>query len=312
MISFLNPDALIYVYIVLAIYSIVFIYLAFRRKRFMKLIGLKDSLHWYLIQFIKLTALILIVLALSTPVSIHLREKYFFVEEIGSEFKNVLENLTVLHVLIVDESLSMLYTDGNNNSRINYAIDFIEKYLKHVSLNDLVMITGFAENSEIKCIGRSSYCLEKLSSIRAGRNYTDIAGAIDFAKTYADASQYPSVFVIISDGVHNKGKDPFEKIISVKEYYPVLFVRIGLDPRANNFVFRIQESGVRSVSMNVYTNQTVLQQLPIIIDELRLESFIAKKILRIKTMYEEYEPYPILFLLLTSCVLIIISRIEGF
>lgn len=312
MIKLLNPLALKYLYISIGFCIVIFIYLTIRRRRFVKQLGLSDSIYWYIIQLFKVMGIILLVLAMTIPVSIHIREKHLPLEELSPEVKSILENLTTLHVLIVDESLSMLYIEEANTSRYNYVVEFIEEYLKQLPINDIVLITGFAEDSRIICVGKPSYCIGKLSEIKPGRNYTNIDEALGYAKTYADASQYPSVFIVVSDGVYTKGGDPINTVLFINETYPVLFVRIGLDPRANNLVLRLQETGIRVLSINRYTKLTIFQQLPRIVEEMRIQSFITKKILEIKTIYEDTDPYPTLLLITTSCLLFVASRIEGF
>lgn len=312
MISLFNPNTLIYVYVATIVFIAIFIYVAIRRRYFIKQLGLSDNTYWYIIQLLKIIALVLLVFAITTPVSIQIREKYLPIEELNPEIKTVLKNLTVLHVIIIDESLSMLYTDEYNIPRSNYSIEFVRKYLEYVQNNDIAMIISFAEEPRIICTGKSSFCNELLIRIRFGKNYTDIVKAIYYAKVYADASQYPSVFIIVSDGAHNRGGDPVEAITSINKTYPVLFTRICFDPRANYLIYKLQESGLKVISLNMYTKQSIYNQLPDIINDLRLKSFIAKKILEVKTIYEEADPYPTLFLLITSCVLIIVSKIEGF
>lgn len=312
MISLLNPNALTYTYIALAVYVAVFAYLAIRRKKFIKRIGLSDNIYWYIIQFAKITAAIILVSAMSMPVSARIYEKHLPLEELNPGIRNILENLTVLHVVIVDESISMLYMDENNVQRSIFAFEFIENYLKNTPFNDIVLIIGFADKPRTICVGKPSYCLKMLGEIKPGRNYTDIVEAVDYAKKYADASQYPSIFVIVSDGAHNRGGDPVETLTSVNKTYPVLFTRIDLDPRANSIVLKLQENGIRVFSMNKYTRLLIAEKLPSTIHDLRLVSFISKRLLEVRTTYEDYDPYPTMLLLITSCILLVASRIEGF
>ena len=134
---------------------------------------------------------------MSVPVYSHVVEKYVPASTSSPQVISVLANLTALHVLIIDESKSMLYTDQGNTTRFQEALNFTIKYLSSLSKNDKVMIIGFAENPRKICIGTPKYCMLKLSKLEPGKEYTSISTAIGYAYTYADAAQYPAVFVIL-------------------------------------------------------------------------------------------------------------------
>lgn len=313
MIRFLNPWILNYLYMAIILGTIFFLYAYLNRRKLLKLIRTTDSIYWYIIQFLKILALILLFTSMSIPVASHIVEKYVPASPYSPEILNIVANITALHIIIIDESKSMLYTDQSNITRFEQAINFTIKYLRSLSNIDKVMIIGFAEEPRKICIGTPIFCLNKLSELEPGKEYTSISTAIGYAYTYANAAQYPAVIVIVSDGAYNKGGDPYDAIIEVnKSGYPVLFVRIGLDPRANNLILRLKESNIKTISVNDFTTNLIDELAKEASREMRIQAFIARKVLEVKVLYEEIDPTPTLALLVSSLILLLITRIEGF
>ncbi len=313
MIKPMYPWILDYTYIVLAVFISLFIYIAIRRRRVLKTVKAKDSILWYIVQIVKIVALILLFIALSVPVEIHTtyKEVQGLIEK--NKVSSLVKNMTALHVLIVDESKSMLYTDGTNITRFTHALKFINNYLNALSKSDKVMIIGFAEYPRKICVGNITYCRSMLYKLEPGKKYSSISAAIGYAYTYVSASQYPAVFVIISDGAYNAGGDPYETIYQVNQSgYPVLFVRVGLDRRANKLETELESSNILVINVNQFTEKLVKQLAKNAARELRVEAFIAKKLLEIKVLYHDINPYPTVSLLLGGLILFTISRIEGY
>lgn len=289
-----------------------------KRRNLTRLIGVKDSWLWYTIQSLKIVALISLILASGVPVRTYTVEKVVYGTVESEKLYSIVENLTAIHVIIVDESYSMLYTDGSNYTRFHYAMRFIENYLNHLHPSDQVLIIGFAKDPVKICLGNVSTCRGELRRLNPTKRYSNLSGALSYAYSYAEASQYPAILVVVSDGAFNYGGDPFNTILFINQSgYPVLFVRVGLDRRANDLVAKLVTNGFRVFNVNQYVEETMdkeslMKLISRTIRELRTEAFIRRRFLTIKIPVEEMDLTPTIVLLALGLLTYVTSRIEGF
>jgi len=313
MIRYTYPWVFDYLYIVLITLGIVLGYTIYRRRKLLKIINVRDNIWWYLIQLSKIASITLLFISASLPIMVRSVTQTTTGAVDKEEVSTIVANMTALHVLIVDESKSMLYRDETNITRYERALDFVKMYLSSLSPYDQVMIIGFAEYPRKICIGNATQCMLKINDIVAGKKYSSISTAVGYAYTYVSAAQYPAVFVIVSDGAFNAGGDPYEAIRSINSSgYPVLFVRVGFDQRANDLMNRLETSGIKVIYVNQFTQSLIQKLVAEASRELRVEAFITKRLLEIKIVREETDPSPTFILISTSFLLFIASRLEGY
>lgn len=315
MIKFLNPEILNYTPLIIVFSISLFIYILYNRRKTIKLIKVHDNWMWYVFQILKILAIITLFISLSLPVEVGIVYKKLYTGFGREDISSIIYNLTALHVILIDESKSMLYIDNreDNITRFEYALNFTKKYLNSLAEHDQVMIVGFSEDARKICIGNASYCRSQLYKLSPGKKYTGLNTALGYIYSYVTAAQYPAVIVIVSDGAYNYGGDPYDTIVHInKTGYPVLFVRIGLDRRANGLVQRLESSNIKVISVNQFTEKLIDQLAQDASREMRVKAFIAKKILEVKISYEDMNPYPTVALIVSSLVLFIVSRLEGY
>lgn len=289
-----------------------------KRRGLTRLIGVKESWLWYVIQSLKILALLSFIVASGVPVRSVIAEKIVQGMVESEKLYSIVENLTAVHVIIVDESRSMLYTDGSNYTRFQYALKFIESYLDQLYPGDQVLIIGFAKDPVKICVGNASTCRGELEKLNPTKRYSNLSGALSYAYNYAEASQYPAIFVVVSDGVYNYGGDPYNVFLFVNQSgYPVLFVRVGLDHRANEFVSKLTTSGFKVFNINPHVEEamdreSLMKLVSRTVRELRTEAFIRRRLLTIKIPVEERDLAPTLTLLVVGLVAYLTSRTEGF
>ncbi len=313
MIKLLHPEIIPYIIPLIIALILAYLYVYMKRRRILRITMNKDHILWHVIQLLKITSIILLLIAAAMPVHIGKVEQVVPGNPEKTEIRNIIYNITALHVLLIDESKSMMYKDNTNTSRYILALNFTYEYLKHLSPKDKLLIIGFAEYPEKICLGNITYCKIRLSQLRFDKRFTDISDALAYAYSYVTAAQYPAIIVIISDGAYNEGGDPLNDIVSInKSGYPVLFVRVGLDPRADKLVNELINSKIYVINANEYTEKLIHDLARDAAQKLRLEAFIAKKLLEVKITREVIDPYPTIILLILGLATYVSSRIEGY
>lgn len=313
MIKLLHPEMINFTLITAPLLIFLYIYVYFKRRYLLKLLRQKDNILWHIIQFFKIASIILLLVASAFPVYVETIRFTVRGDPEETEIKRIMYNMTALHVLIIDESKSMQYTDGTNITRFVRALNFTYEYMNYLSPKDKLLIIGFAEYPRKICLGNISHCRSKLPELAPDKSYSDLSAAIAYAYSYVTASQYPAVIVIISDGAYNEGGDPYDQIVSInKSGYPVLFVRVGLDRRADQLVNKLIASNIYVININQFTEKLLNKLTEDAARQVRLEAFISKELLEVVVSKEIVNPYPAVYLLVASLVLFLISHIEGY
>ena len=313
MIELLNPS-MIYLVPVVSVIALTLYILAYReKKKITQATGSVIDYKWHIIQVLKVLALILIVIASTVPVQEKMIEENVIGQFTPEELKRHVFNISALHVILVDISRSMSYKDEDNTTRLEIALDFVKTYLNLLSRNDLVMLIEFAKEPRRICIGNVSVCISSVNKIRGYENYTSITNALVYAYDYAKAAQVPAIFVIVSDGAYNYGGNPIDSIVMInKSGYPVLFVRVGLDPRANDFVTELEANNIKILNANKYTFNSLRETIMHLSWELKVDAFARKGNVQVIVEKKEFDPYPTLVLVALAAILFIASRIEGY
>ncbi len=305
MISFSYPQVLILYAIVIPL-LIYFVIRIIRRWRLLRILSYKPSRLSKVFLALKIAAPLLLVLAAASPYTISYSYIYLSNAEDIMEYNNQLD---VMHVLLVDVSKSMLYRD-NGVSRIEYAKEFIEKYLGFLGKGDRVAIVLFSGNVSLLCNGTVEKCLPYIASIKAGQRYTAIGDAISFAVSLSKAQQLPAVAVVVSDLAWNYGGEPVEAVDYAREnHVPVVFVRIGIDPRALRVTASLKDRGIRIYSVSDITKE--------LIDEIAKEAMAEAKYEALKLAGQNFIAVPSYdytlsrLALLLSLLTILASLVEG-
>ncbi len=259
MIKLLNYEPLILIPLV---YTILYI-LVYRSNRVLnRLVNIMSgSVNNFLrntLLVCKLLIPLLIILILAKPVIVYNERIPINVETDVLKYNN---KLPVEHIVLLDISKSMSYMEGAS-TRLDLAKDFIKKYLENLGSKDSVSIVLFSGNVTLYCRGYASDCINNVSSIEGFEKYTAIGDAVTYAVGRSKASGTPSVIVVVSDGANNYGSNPVNAIIDANESKaPVVFIRVGLDPRANGLVSRLRDHGFKVYSINDFSyniiNETI-------------------------------------------------------
>lgn len=291
---------------------------AVKRRVMLRMIRVKDSPLWYLFQSMKILSLILLILASGVPVNTYRVVKQMDVNVEERKLQDIIANLTVLHVVLIDESYSMSYVDISNMTRFELAARFVENYLNALHNRDHILLIGFAKEPRLICYGNVSVCRDRLKELSPTRRYTNIAGAITYAYTYVEASQMPAVILVVTDAAFTYGGDPYEAIFIVnKTGYPVVFVKIGFDNRGDRLVSDLVSSGIKVLYINKYVTESIdpgllSKVMKDTVKELRGEAFVRRRYIVMNIPVEEKDITPTIAMLLISLVVFLLTRFEGY
>lgn len=291
---------------------------AVKRRVLLRMIRIKDSQLWYLFQSMKILSITLLIIASGVPVNTHRVIKQMDVNVEEKRLQEIIANLTVLHVVLIDESYSMNYMDIANTTRFELATRFVESYLDALHSNDQVLLIGFAKEPRLVCYGNVSACRDKIGEFSPSRRFTNIAGAITYAYTYVEASQMPAVILVVTDAAFTYGGYPYEAISIVnKTGYPIVFVKIGFDNRGDRLISDLVSSGIKVLYVNKYVIEPIEPQLfnrimKETVRELRGEAFTRRKYILMNIPVEEKDISPTIAMLLTSLLVFLLTRFEGY
>lgn len=255
-------------YLVLGLLSPVLLVLIWRRARRNDRM-LKARLGWagsgrnLLLPVARISAVILLALAASSPYIVVYRSVEVSVENVDR-----VTGMPVMHILLLDESKSMGYTDGalGGSTRMEEARGFIEEYLNSLG-DDNVTIILFSANLTTLCEGVEQ-CLSSIQTVKPGRKYSAIGDALTVAALKASISRIPSVIVLVSDGGWNYGADPRDVARTLGNATPVIFVRVGSDPRAAVLREAAGLGGYKLYNIDEFS----LKALKDLVDEVRREA----------------------------------------
>ncbi len=188
---------------------------------------------------LRLAAVTAILLAAANPYTVAYQR--VSVEEANT---TILLQLPLTHVIVLDVSRSMLYTDGGV-PRLEAAKRFLEAYL-HQAQKDGVEVYVFSSTTRKLCSGAKA-CIEALSGLRGGEDYSAVGDALVAGLIVAKRAKGPSIVLLVTDGAWNKGANPIKVLENLPERdrRRLVIVRVGSDPRGLPFFRRAEELGVR-------------------------------------------------------------------
>ncbi len=313
MTSFLNPTILNYYPVLIVFIALLFFYAYHNRRKLLRITGTKDNIYWYMFTGAKILLVILLFIAAAAPVNIVERKVNVTGRAILEEARAVMVNVSLIHAVLIDVSKSMLYTDNDNITRFEEALEAARDYIELLNkTSEKVMLIKFSGTVNKTCICSPGEALKKLETLKAGEKYTSMTSALTYTLNYLKIAQLPAVILVISDGANNYGGEPYNAFLEAnRSGYPVVFIRVGFDERANKLVRWLKSNGFRVYSYNEYTKDLVEKLIKRDIWSIRVDAFYAKKIIRLETGVREIDPSPSMIILLTAIILAVIIKLEG-
>ncbi len=255
-------------YLVLGLLSPVLLVLIWRRAR-RNDETLKARLGWagrgrnLLLLVARISAVILLALAAASPYIVIYRSVEVSVENVDR-----VTGMPAMHILLLDVSKSMGYTDSalGGSTRMEAAKGFIEGYLNSLG-DDNVTIILFSANLTTLCMGVEQ-CLSTIGTVEPGRRYSAIGDALTAAALKASITSVPSVIVLVSDGGWNYGADPRDVARTLGNTTPVILVRVGSDPRATILVETARLGGYKLYNIDEFS----MKALKDLVEEVRREA----------------------------------------
>ncbi len=307
MIKLLHYEPLLLIPVV---YTILFMIMA-RSRRFLgkaitSMEGRVNRFANYLLTACKFLIPLLLILVLAKPVFVSYRVVPI---TLSSEVIEHNAKLPVAHVILIDVSKSMSYQEGGV-TRLELAKEFVADYLKYLGPRDRVVVAVFCGNVTTYCRGYARECLLNITGVSCCCRYTAIGDAIAYAIGNYRATDMPNVIVVVSDGANNYGGDPVDAALVANESrLPVVFIRVGVDPRANELIARLKDANVKVFSVNQFSFD--------MIDDIAKEAFREAKFSALKAsgkafiIVEDYDFTPIDILLVATIALLIVIGLEG-
>ncbi len=255
-------------YLVLGLLSLAVLILIWRRARRNNRV-LKARLGWAgrgrnpVLLVARISAVILLALAAASPYIVVYRSVEVSVENVDR-----VTGMPVMHILLLDVSKSMGYTDGalGGSTRMEAARGFIEEYLNSLD-DDNATIMLFSANLTTLCTGVEQ-CLSSIGAVEPGRKYSAIGDALTAAALKASITRIPSVILLVSDGGWNYGADPRDVARTLSNTTPVIIVRVGSDPRATVLGETARLGGYKLYSIDEFS----MKALEDLVDEVRREA----------------------------------------
>ncbi|RLG79261.1 MAG: hypothetical protein DRO13_06240 [Thermoprotei archaeon] len=216
------------------------------------------------------------------------------------------DKLPVQYIVLVDVSPSM-----HRENRLEQAVEAIEQVVATVGSSDRVVIAVFGGRVRELYSGDPGSALNILRTISDYTiEYTAISTALGWASSRAKSSGLPSVVVVITDGANNYGGNPVETAKAMSSQgIPVLFIRVGSDPRGTSLFYELSATGIEVVDVGSVSGEALEKLLEKAVLEKKLEVLRASG--RTVVYVTEYSNTPTYALLLTALVLLIVLRSEG-
>lgn len=211
----------------------------------------------------RISAVILLALAAASPYIVVYKSVEVSVENVDRVL-----GAKVTHLLLLDVSKSMGYTDDalGGSTRMGAARIFVEEYLSSLG-GDNAAVMLFSANLTTLCEGRE-HCLSSIQRVEPGRKYSAIGDALAAATLEASITRIPSVIVLVSDGGWNYGADPRDVARTLGNKTPVIFVRVGSDPRATVLEEAARLGGYKLYNIDEFSMKAVED----LVDEVRRDA----------------------------------------
>ena len=201
------------------------------RRRYVSLLGGRVSRGVLLVEASRILGLALLVLSAGAPYTVDVK----YVEVKPGDIE-ALRSVGALHVILVDNSISMGYSEGLTK-RIDVARDFIREYLLELNETERVEIYSFSSTTKLLCKGSPTDCMEYLDMLNASERYSAIGTALGAGISRMEAAKEPALVLLVTDGGNNYGPDPRDVARGIGQLFtdksPIAIVKVGNDPRAS-------------------------------------------------------------------------------
>ncbi len=278
-----------------------------RRSRLVlnKTLYMKYGFTHILFDTLKIALPLLVIIAAATPVSIATIK--IPVRSSGEASKYSGE-LPVQYIILVDVSPSM-----HRGNYMDEALNTLYSIINSLNSSDRVVIAVFGGVVEEIYSGS----IDDLPIINVSRRirsteiiYTSIDTALGWANSYSKASNIPAAIIVISDGADNYGADPLTAAETVNESgTPILFIKIGNDPRGLNTYSKLIANGFKVVDPEGLDGETLHSLSKRLVSELRYNAYVAHGKSYIEVKSEDYTPT--IILIIAAITVLIAVRIEG-
>jgi len=300
MIRFENPEYVLLLIPVLAIYLFLFIHAERNYRRLMRVLSIvkKRKKLRYLILLLKIPLIVLLILSICTPYVESIEKKPIEYGDIES-----LRKVPVSLVFLVDVSKSMNY--GN---RIGDVRTLLSNLIPKMSYKDHLVVALFARDTEVVYEGPPSNFTVKL---KAGKKYSAIGDALSFALSYTRASSLPTAVVLITDGGWNYGSDPLH-IAPLFKNIPLAVVHVGYGTSSNPDLLR--EISEKASGKYYEVNQITLEAVESLTEHLYSEIKYSALRLRgenyVQCITKDYTT-PQMLLWSLICILLVLTVMDG-
>ncbi len=262
----------------------------------------RRSIYRLVLDCAKITIPLLIVLALTTPVIVY---EYQVVIDTPEKLVKYSGKLPARFIFLIDVSPSMY-----RENRLDQAISACKHFLENLNVSDQVIIAVFGGRVEKIYSGNRDGAFEVLEVIKNYEiKYTSISSALGWAQGLVRASGLPGVIIVITDGANNYGGDPVQSAWMINiTGTPVVFVKVGNDPRGIRFFHQLISKGIIVLDTNNLDNESLKMIAKKTIIDTKLETLINHGKNKITLYRKNYLPTIIFYSL--SIILLILTRTE--
>ncbi len=251
----------------------------------------------------KIVAPILLILALTTPVLIH---EYKVIIDTPEKLVKYSGELPARFIFLIDVSPSMY-----REKRIDQAISACKAFLEHLNISDQVVIAVFGGEVREIYIGDREGALKVIGTIKEYEiKYTSISSALGWAQGLVRASGIPGVVVVLTDGANNYGGDPVQAAWIVNTSgTPVVFIKVGNDPRGIPLFHKLSSKGILVLNTNNLDKESLEMIVEKTVIDTKLNTLVNHGKNKINLYRKDYTLTIILYSLVIA--LLLFTRIEG-
>ena len=251
----------------------------------------------------KIVAPILLVLALTTPVLIH---EYQVIIDTPEKLVKYSGELPARFIFLIDVSPSMY-----RENRIDQAISTCKAFLEKLNVSDQVVIAVFGGEVREIYMGDPNGALKIIGAIKKYEiKYTSISSALGWAQGLIKASGIPGVVIVLTDGANNYGGDPVQAawIINASGT-PVVFIKVGNDPRGIPLFHKLSSKGILVLNANNLDKESLEMIAEKTVIDTKLDTLVNHGKNKINLYRKDYTLTIILYSLTIG--LLLFTRIEG-
>jgi len=274
-----------------------------RRQALSNIYGVRLGHKPLFYTILKILAIASLLIAIANPVLVYTKTI-----EISSpeELVKYSGKLPVHYIVLIDVSPSMY-----RENRLGEAYKALKAIASSLNKTDYLTIAVFGgEVVKIYSGKASEYNVSGTDLSEYNITYTAISHALGWANAYSKTTGLPSIVVVITDGANNYGGDPVEATMSMNSSgTPVVYVRVGNDPRGYPLFNELRSKGITVVNAHELDAEALYNLLAKALIESKYKALV--KTGRSYVEVEEKIGLPTHVLLAIALASLIISRIEG-